>query len=177
MTEKTVLKSNLVYSDDKKKRYLMNIEWDKSKKKAAVIMLSAGTATGIFFDRTTNNVLENLYNLGYGSVDVVNLYAEIGCNSRFSSEIDEKNLKAIEGAVSSADTVIFAVGTGHRTNKSVRKREKEVIEILTEYFEKCFCISDGAGQPFYHPLCPKVREWNLEPLPFKTLSEELEGND
>ena len=62
MTEKTVLKSNLVYSDDKRKRYLMNIEWDKSKKKAAVIMLSAGTATGIFFDRTTNNVLENLYN-------------------------------------------------------------------------------------------------------------------
>ena len=28
MTEKIVLKSNLVYSDDKKKRYLMNIEWE-----------------------------------------------------------------------------------------------------------------------------------------------------
>ena len=177
MTEKTVLKSSVVYNEDKSKRYLMNIEWDKSKKKATVIMLSAGTAMGIFFDRTTNNVLENLYNLGFGSVDIVNLYAEIGCNSRFSSDTDKKNLKTIEEAVSSADTVIFAVGTGHRTNKAVRKREKEVIEILTEYFAKCFCIADGAGQLFYHPLCPKVREWELEPIPFKTLDEELYGND
>ena len=177
MTEKTVLKSNLVYSDDRKKRYLMNIEWDKSKKKATVIMLSAGTATGIFFDRTTNNVLENLYNLDYGSVDIVNLYAEIGCNSKFSRNPDETNLKTISNAVSSADAVIFAVGTGHRTNKAVLHREKEVIAILTKHFAKCFCISDDSGQLFYHPLCPKVKVWNLVPVPFKSLDEELKAID
>ena len=37
MTEKTVLKSSVIYNDDKSKRYLMNIEWDKTKKKATVI--------------------------------------------------------------------------------------------------------------------------------------------
>lgn len=40
ITEKTMLKSSMQYSDDKKKRYVLSVEWDKDKKKACVIMLS-----------------------------------------------------------------------------------------------------------------------------------------
>lgn len=34
ITEKTMLKSSMQYSDDKKKRYVLSVEWDKDKKKA-----------------------------------------------------------------------------------------------------------------------------------------------
>ena len=44
ITEKVMLKSSLQYSDDKKKRYVLSVEWDKDKKKACVIMLSSGQA-------------------------------------------------------------------------------------------------------------------------------------
>lgn len=36
ITEKTMLKSSMQYSDDKKKRYVLSVEWDKDKKKACV---------------------------------------------------------------------------------------------------------------------------------------------
>lgn len=72
--EKNILKSDLCYNDDKTKRYLLKIEWDKTKKKACIIMLSAGRANGLFFDRTTSNVVENLVEADYGSVDVLNLF-------------------------------------------------------------------------------------------------------
>ena len=41
-----------------------------------------------------------------------------------------------------ADKVIFAVGTGHQSNKAVQKRQKSVVEILVKSFQKCYCKSD-----------------------------------
>ena len=63
LVEKNVLKSDLSYSDDKTRRYLLRLEWDKGKKRACVIMFTAGIANGICFDRTTNYVIENLVEL------------------------------------------------------------------------------------------------------------------
>jgi len=82
---KTSLNSTLLFSDDKKKRFRLHIEWDKDKPVATVIMLSPSKATGILFDKTTNNVLSNLSRLDYGSVYIVNLFAELQENVRFSS--------------------------------------------------------------------------------------------
>ena len=73
LVEKNILKSDLLYSDDKSRRYLLHLEWDKTKKKACVIMLSAGKSNGIYFDRSTNNVVTNLVESDYGSADILNL--------------------------------------------------------------------------------------------------------
>ena len=61
------------YDESGRKKYLHRIIWDESKEKATVIMLSAGSSEGIYFDRTTCNVLRNLMQLGFGSADIVNL--------------------------------------------------------------------------------------------------------
>ncbi len=133
-------------------------------------MLKAGRTNGVFFDRTTNFVLENLSELGFGSGDILNLFSSL--NGGFDDE-DKDNLKAIESACKNADTVIFAVGTGHKMNKKVMKRQNEVLAILKNHSDKLFCISDDEGQKFYHPLCPKVQEWELVKFDIK----ELEEND
>lgn len=165
ITEKTSIKTEAVYSEDKQKRYSLSIEWDKQKPKAVVIMVSAGQTNGVAFDNSTNLVLLNLVSLGYGSVKVVNLFATIGNGKAvIEKEHDEENIKQILNNAANADTIIYAVGTGHSTNKSFRERQQELLEKLIQYEDKLMCIADAGGQKFYHPLCPKVRRWTLEPF-------------
>lgn len=158
------------YNKDMKKKYLHRITWDEEKEKATVIMLSAGTSQGIYFDRTTCNVLRNLINLGFGSVDIVNLFPEISNGKvKLSTAEDKENIRKIEESAERADKIIYAVGTGHQSNTSFQKKAREVISVISQYAKKCYCISDSNGQLFYHPLCPKVWDWELVPLPFKKL--------
>lgn len=157
--EKHILKSDLLYSDDKKKRYLLHLEWDKTKKTACLVMLTAGKSNGIFFDRSTNNAVSNLVGSGYGSVDILNLFAS--AEQRFEDCSDKENLQAIDKSAKGADIVIFAAGTGHSTDKKAMTRQKEVLAILKRYDKKLYCIADCDGKKFYHPLCPKVKKWNL----------------
>ena len=167
-TIKNNLKSEAVYDDNETRRYSLHLEWQKDLKKACVIMLKAGKTNGVFFDRTTNFVLENLASLDFGSVDILNLFSAL--NGGFD-DADNDNLKAIESACKSADVVIFAVGTGHKMNKKVITRQKEVIAILKNHSDKLLCIADDEGQKFYHPLCPKVQKWNLVNFDVKEIDE------
>ena len=174
MVVKTKINTMLIYSDDSKRRYMMTIEWDKTKKSAAVIMLSAGTSDGITFDHTTAYAISNLNRLDYGSVKILNLYSTIN-NGRavISEDDDSRNITYIANAAKEVDTVIYVAGTGHANNKKFRKRECEVMEALKPYESKLMCITDGCGGKFYHPLFPKVREWQLEHF----LIAELVGTD
>ena len=175
LVEKNILKSDLSYSDDKSKRYLLRLEWDKMKKKACVIMFSAGIANGICFDRTTDYVIENLVELDYGCVDILNLFSSV--DTKIEDISDDENLKVINTSAKNADIVIFAVGTGHSKNKIVQKRQNEVLAILKRYDKKLYCIADSEGQKFYHPLCPKVRKWNLEKFDIVELTKKGYEND
>lgn len=172
ITKKTSIKTESIYSDDRKKRYSLSIEWDKQKKKALVIMVSAGNANGIAFDNSTNLVLSNLVSLDYGYVRIVNLFASIGDGRAvIEKEQDNDNIKYIVNAASNVDTVIYAVGTGHMTNKSFRNRQNELLEQLMDYEDKLVCIADAGGKKFYHPLCPIVRNWQLVPFKVSELSD------
>lgn len=175
LVEKNILKSDLSYNDDKSRRYLLKIEWDKMKKKACVIMFSAGTANGIYFDRTTDCVIRNLVELDYGSVEILNLFSSI--DSSIEDVADDENLKIIDTSVKNADIVIFAVGTGHSTDKRVQKRQKDVLAILKRYDKKLYCIADADDRKFYHPLCPKVRKWNLVKFDVVELTKKGYEND
>ena len=178
ITEKVMLRSSLQYSDDRKKRYILSVEWDKDKKKACVIMLSSGQANGIIFDRTTTHCIENFIQLDYGSVDIVNLFATIGNGkSVIDDGIDEENLKTIKKSASSAEIIVFAVGTGKQNDKRVQKCQSAVLEELSEYKEKMFCIADADDRKFYHPLCPKVRKWKLLQFSADELTEKEQCAD
>ena len=158
-TIKNTIKTEMIFDDSNKRRYRLSIEWDKTKKKACVIMLSAGNSSGIYFDRSTNNVIANLVESDYGSADILNLFSSL--NEKIENNSDNENLKTVELSAKSADIVIFAAGTGHLTNKKAVKRQNEILEILKNYDEKLYCIADDEGKKFYHPLCPKVQNWNL----------------
>lgn len=168
--EKNILKSSITSDDEKNSRYLLRLEWEKTKKSLCIVMLSAGVTNGICFDRTTNYVLENASSLDYGAVDIVNLFSSV--DTDFDEDCDQDNIKAIDTSAKNADIVIFAVGTGHKSNKKVQKRQKEVLAILKKYDKKLYCIADEKGNKFYHPLCPKVRKWNLQKFDIAELSRK-----
>ena len=51
---------------------------------------------------------------------------------------------------------------------------------LGHYFrivKKLFCIADSNGKRFYHPLCPKVRHWNLVKFDIEEYLREEYSND
>ena len=170
LVEENTIKSTLSYNDDKSKRYSLNIEWDNTKKHLCIIMLSAGQSNGIHNDKTTNLVIKNVCTLEYGSVEIVNLFSYV--DGTKEDKKDKDNLSVIDISAKRADIVIFAVGTGYKTNKKIAKRQSEVLAILKRYDKKLYCISDNDGNKFYHPLCPKVNEWNLTKFDVEELTRK-----
>lgn len=174
-TVQTTLSTTALYSQDGKKRYLLQKTWDEKKPHLAIIMLAPSEASGIALDNTTMLVLNNASRLGYGTVSIVNLFAIVGDLKKcFAEDEDKENLKHIETAAKNADIIVYASGVGKATNKAFIKRQNQVLNALKPYENKLKCLSNQNGNArFQHPLSPAVRTWYLSPM--KT--EELEKED
>ena len=167
-TETTTMTTTVVYNDDKTHRYLLRKEWDSEKPSAEIIMLYPSFADTITVDHTTMFVLQNLEQMDYGSVSIVNIFSNV--NGKHSvTDIDEENLMYIEQCAEKSDVIIFATGTGGDGNKNVLQMQKEVLEMLAPYKSKLKCIADRSGRKFYHSLCPTVRKWTLADFEFTEL--------
>ena len=167
ITEKTTIKYDAIFSDDKAHRFLWKRVWDKDKPIACVIMLNPASSTGIKTDLTSQLVLNNISNLEiYGGVIIVNLYSKITTKLNFKCNFsDELNLAEndsyIQKSAEEADVVILAWGKGIDTNKQITARVKEVLELLSVYKDKMKVISDGEKKSL-HPLVPSCRQgWLL----------------
>lgn len=74
---KSIIKTEVIYDDEMKNKYVVRKEWDKNKRKALVLMKNAGQADDIVLDQTTMYVVNNLVKLDYGSVIIMNLFPSI----------------------------------------------------------------------------------------------------
>lgn len=173
-TETTTIKNKAIFSDDGKHRLLFSREWDKNKKSAMIIMINPNSADTLSMDLTTMLVLNNLNKLGFGSVNIVNLYSRITdkLNLRFNSDedlLDSENDSIISKYAEQSDVVIIAWGSIGSNSQRVRDRQTELLGILKPYADNLYKIGDSG----YHPLTPAVRnEWEL--VPYKT---EVRNND
>ena len=165
-TINTTLTTTAMFSDDKKKRYLLYKEWDSAKPSLAIIMLAPSEASGIELDNTTLLVLNNASRLGFGSVSIVNLFATLNDFSLSHAEdSDDVNLDVIVSKAKSCDTLVYAPGVGKAKNQAFLARSAEVLNALRPYQEKLHCIGNKSGNiKLVHPLTPCVRQWNLLPL-------------
>lgn len=174
ITEKSTIKTEATFSPDRKHRYLLRKEWDKSKDKATVIMVNPASATDMRIDHTTMYVLNNLVRLGFGGCDIVNLYSRVSSSTKEDNTSNEVNDNQILQSARTSSHVIVAWGKLGDTNKRVAKRQKEVVELLKPCQDKLFVIGDSVGNTGFHPLSPRVHEWNLKT--FKALAED-EGKE
>ena len=164
-TETTQIKSKALFSDDGLHRLLLRKEWDKNKKTAMIITINPNTADTLNMDLTTMLVINNLNKLGFGSVNIVNLYSKITpkLSLRFNSDddlIDSETDTIIEQYAAMSNAIIIAWGSVGNNSQRVRDRQTELLEMLSKHENKLYQI----GENGYHPLTPAVRnEWELEP--------------
>lgn len=171
---KTTLHTKAVFSDDGSKRYLLQKVWDGEKPRMTVIMLAPSEAAGIELDSSTLLVLNNVSRLGYGSVDILNLFATLNDFSlKEAEEEDAENLRAIVTSAKKADCIVYAAGVGKAKNKAFVRRQQQVMEALAPYEKKlhCLCRENGEAR-LQHPLSPAVRYWKLSPLSVQELMPE-----
>ena len=168
ITEKDTIKCEAVFNDDKTHRFLWKRVWNKDKPLACVIMLNPCHADNIVTDTTTVLVVNNIASLeDYGGVLIVNLFSLLTpkLHMRWARDIDINdfgNDTYIKKAAEEASTVILAWGKGADGNVRIANRAKQVIDLLSEYKEKLFVISDGERKGI-HPLTPSCRaRWVLE---------------
>ena len=165
-TIKTTLITEAVFSDDNSKRYLLRKVWDETKPKLTVIMLTPSEASSIELDNSTQLVLNNAVRLGFGSVEILNLFSRVNDFSlKKAEDTDDENTKVIVKSAKNADTIVYAAGVGKAKNKMFQKRQKTVLESLKGFEKKlhCLCAENGNAR-FQHPLSPAVRIWHLSPF-------------
>lgn len=175
----TTLTTEATFSDDNLKRYLLRKIWDESKPKLAIIMLAPSEAAGIELDNTTLLVLNNASRLGYGGVDVLNLFAVL--NDFRLKEVEDKdtdNLNAIVQSAQEADVIIYAAGVGKAKSKVFQRRQEQVLTALRPYEDKLHCLTNESGRArLQHPLSPAVRTWHLSPLKVSELIADPEKKE
>lgn len=180
--EKSTRKTEVIFSEDKQHRYLLKKEWDKNKKKAVVIMINPSSADEVLIDHTTMYVVNNLSKIGFGSVEIVNIFSRI--NTKISTKedmqelVDEENDTQILKSAAKVDNIIIAWGKVGENNKKVKERQEQVINLLNEHKDKFYTIQDIKGREGFHPLAPQIRHrWKLKKLQLEPEKAPTEPNN
>ncbi len=165
-TEKMLVRTEAVFSDDRTRRYLLLREWDAKKPKALIIMTNPSTAGTIALDFTTMYILNNITQLGYGSVNIANLVSKmtLRLNTKNDMEAEDENFEQIVKAAQKADKVIIAWGRIGDNSFKVREVQDKLLARLEPFKEKLCEIGNVSGESGFHPLAPQIRSnWILNP--------------
>lgn len=148
------IQTRAIFSKDGKRRYLLEMVFDKSKPRACIIMTYPSTADEYIIDQTTMLCRNNSVMLGHGAISIVNLFCGLDMKK---PESDRMNSSILAEECSKADVVLIAYG---RSNAHTEEKER-LLEALKPYSEKLYTIADSSGQLFSHPLSPRAREWKV----------------
>lgn len=167
---KGIIRTEIIYDDEMKNKYVVKKEWDKSKRKALILMKIAGQTDEVVQDQTTMYVMNNLAKLDYGSVIIMNLFPSL--EGKETNESATDNLKCIQEEMTKVDDVIIAVGTGIETNKEAQKRLHMIVAILLDKKANILQIECPKGRGGFHPLYPAVKNgWKLVPYEIPSVEQ------
>ena len=168
LIEKDNIKCETTFSEDKSHRLLWKRVWNKEKPCLAIIMINPCLSDNIVTDTTTSLCLNNVARMEeYGGIHILNLFTL--CTNklcfRYNSDEDlihKDNDSYIVKSAQECSKVILAWGRTESTNQRVGDRAAKVVELLSAYADKLYCISDGQRKGL-HPLTPSIRaNWSLE---------------
>jgi len=165
-TDKATVKTEAVFSDDRRHRYLLRKEWDVKKPKATIVMTNPSTADMLTMDYTTLYIMNNIVKLDFGSIDIVNLTSKMTLKLDVANDLELKanddNIDFIIKSAEKSDKVIIAWGKLGENNKKVRDAQEFLLERLKPFKDKLCVIASENGGSGFHPLAPQVRfSWVL----------------
>jgi hypothetical protein len=131
-------------------RYTLWREWDERRSRVAIVMLNPSVADEMQNDPTIRRCIEFARSWGYGSVEIVNLFAY--CTpypkelSNATEPIGIENDRYLRQASNRSRGLVFAWGNwGY-----LRSRDRQVCKLLARVERYCLGLT-RTGQP-RHPL-------------------------
>lgn len=145
------MKMNAVFDHAGKYRYLLSREWNDALPRVLYVMLNPSTANHEEEDRTSSQCIYFAQKFGFGSLEIVNLYAFISTDPKqLKLEYDpigSENDKYMLEAASRAKTIIVAWGGKHFFNH----RNKKVKRLLTSNGHQLQCLGIARSGHPRHP--------------------------
>jgi hypothetical protein len=152
---------NAVFDETGMYRYLLSREWDTTLPKVLFIMLNPSTASQETEDQTSRQCLHFAKKFGFGSLEIVNLFALISTDpTKLKDSIDplgKENDRYIVEAAKRADKIIVAWGEKHFINR----RNKKVTDYLTNQGYDLYCLGVAKSG---HPRHPSRMSHRIETL-------------
>lgn len=178
LNESLVMERKAVFNRSRSKRYELTFECKsmKAKKSILVVGLNAASDDIRVLDTTTTFLLNHLIPMGYSTITIFNLYADI-CKKLKPSEIgdNEENMKYLQELLKRKfDTILIGYGNTFIGNQLVKTQKRRLQECLELYKDKVVDLVDEAGTYGYlravHPLMAGryyPHQWKLRPFDFK----------
>jgi hypothetical protein len=150
----TVMKRNAVIDSTGLYRYSLGREWEPNSPSLAFVMLNPSLADAIADDPTLRRCINFAQSWGYGSLEVVNLFAyRASCPTvlkRIKDPIGPENDRYLKQAVELADKIIVAWG-----NQGILENRAKVVLHWLNSFATLYCLGiTQTGSP-RHPLYVK----------------------
>jgi hypothetical protein len=140
-------------------RYSLRRSWNEHQRSVLFVMLNPSKADANIDDPTIKRCMGFAKYWGFGSLEVVNLFAFRATNpdelKKCEDPVGPDNDIYIRSAAIRSDQIITAWGT----NGSLSARNAEVMEILYSFRTYCLGISK-AGHP-KHPLYIAGEQWPI----------------
>lgn len=157
-------RAGAVFSDCERYRYRLWRVWDESKPKLCFVMLNPSTATHEALDPTVSRCKKRADSLGYGGLEVVNIFALRSTDPKALYEVTDpvgpENFRAIADTVNQCAIAICAWG-GHgrflNIGPMIRERINQYYPGKAHYLK---LNSDGSpAHPLYLPYSLKPVLW------------------
>lgn len=146
------LERDAVLSDCGTYRYLLRRTWDHSKPRALVVMLNPSTADAEVDDATIRSLVRLLRGAGYGSFEVVNVFAFRSTDPKRLTEaadpVGPRNLPIIEAAIGRCDVAICAWGA----HPMARGASVEIRNAIRAARPAMYCFGKTKDGDPKHPL-------------------------
>lgn len=187
MTSKNlVIETEVTGTEDGKETYCISRTWNKEKKKALVIELypTITVKNTMCLDKSTVALLNHAEELGWGSIQIVNLYSTVFVSKPLVAQLKESedNLKHIAEILGQSDItkydIVIAWGSSLSTHKVTNELKRKVLNLLMErglfaqvkhIVTEMLMTNDGvATHPLYLLLRHNFEKWFLHPYPIES---------
>ncbi len=146
------VENDAVISECGRYRYLLRRTWDQTKPRALLVMLNPSTADAKLDDATIRSCVRLLSGHGYGSMEVVNIYAFRATDpaelAKQEDPFGPSNEYAVQAAIHRCDVVICAWGA----YPPARQHAASILNAVRAHRPATYCFGrTKAGAP-KHPL-------------------------
>lgn len=159
LKQTVIMERTGVFSEDLKKRYELTMESKGAEgKKILVICINPASDKLQVVDTTTNYLTNNLLTMGYSTITLCNLFADITGKLQPTKAGDNSdNMEYIKELLARGyDTVLIGFGNTFNGNKKVKEEKKILHELLKPYVKKLVELVDTEGHydelKTIHPL-------------------------